>query len=73
MSEENARMRFSGLVELVEVEEAASLQREVLKQSVTDPTTGMIDMSILTMGQISLEQKRGQGGSDLFMALKPGR
>ena len=39
---ENVRMRFSKLVELEDVEEAARLHREALKQSATDPLTGRV-------------------------------
>ena len=53
LSEAHARMRFSDTVELQDVEEAARLHREALKQSATDPTTGRIDVSILTTGQVS--------------------
>ena len=35
-------MRFSKLVELEDVEEAARLHREALKQSATDPLTGRV-------------------------------
>ena len=52
LAEAHARMRFSQTVEVVDVEEAARLHREALKQSATDPTTGRIDVSILTTGQV---------------------
>ena len=39
---ETIRMRFSKLVELEDVEEAARLHREALKQSATDPLTGRV-------------------------------
>merc|ERR1719297_310320 len=42
LSEAHARMRFSNLVELEDVEEAARLHREALKQSATDPLTGRV-------------------------------
>merc|ERR1712029_1193284 len=58
LSEAHARMRFSNLVELEDVEEAARLHREALKQSATDPLTGRIDVSILTTGQSSSGRKR---------------
>merc|ERR1719341_3037179 len=60
LSEAHARMRFSDTVELLDVEEAARLHREALKQSATDPTTGRIDVSILTTGQSSATRKRRQ-------------
>jgi len=60
LAEAHARMRFSDTVEIVDVEEAARLHREALKQSATDPTTGRIDVSILTTGQSSATRKRRQ-------------
>ena len=51
LAEAHARMRFSNTVDLTDVEEAARLHREALKQSATDPLTGRIDVSILTTGQ----------------------
>merc|ERR1712112_166877 len=60
LAEAHARMRFSDTVEIVDVEEAARLHREALKQSATDPTTGRIDVSILTTGQSSASRKRRQ-------------
>ena len=41
-------MRFSNLVELEDVEEAARLHREALKQSATDPLTGRVRNSLYT-------------------------
>jgi len=58
LSEAHARMRFSSTVELEDVEEAARLHREALKQSSTDPLTGRIDASILATGQSSSGRKR---------------
>jgi len=69
MSEAHARMRFSGTVELEDVEEAARLHREALKQSATDPTTGRIDVSILTTGQSSSGRKRRQEVQTALRAL----
>merc|ERR1719460_908916 len=60
LSEAHARMRFSNTVEIIDVEEAARLHREALKQSATDPTTGRIDVSILTTGMSSASRKRRQ-------------
>ena len=42
-----SRMRFSNLVELEDVEEAARLHREALKQSATDPLTGRVRKRML--------------------------
>eukprot|EP00092_Neocalanus_flemingeri_P040376 GFUD01043975.1.p1 GENE.GFUD01043975.1~~GFUD01043975.1.p1 ORF type:complete len:849 (+),score=284.52 GFUD01043975.1:326-2548(+) len=58
LSEAHARMRFCKTVELIDVEEAARLHREALKQSATDPLTGRIDVSILTTGQSSAGRKK---------------
>lgn len=44
LSEAHARMRFSDKVEAVDVNEANRLIREALKESATDPTTGLIDV-----------------------------
>ena len=41
LSEAHARMRFSDRVELQDVEEANRLIREALKESATDPVTGL--------------------------------
>lgn len=56
LSEAHARMRFSVLVEKIDVEEAVHLVRTALKQSATDPRTGMIDISLITTGQSTFGQ-----------------
>ena len=48
----NVGVHMSAHVDIVDVEEAARLHREALKQSATDPTTGKIDVSILTTGTV---------------------
>merc|ERR1711860_373236 len=58
LAEAHARMRFSHHVEVLDVEEATRLQREALKQSAIDPSTGTIDVSILTTGQSEGIRKR---------------
>merc|ERR1712096_531395 len=71
LSEAHARMRFSKIVEMVDVEEAARLHREALKQSATDPLTGRIDVSILTTGQSSAgRKKRAETATALMEMLK---
>lgn len=50
LSEAHAKVRFSSKVEAIDVEEAKRLHREALKQSATDPRTGIVDISILTTG-----------------------
>ncbi|KAL5467701.1 hypothetical protein EMCRGX_G031964 [Ephydatia muelleri] len=61
LAEAHAKMRFSTTVEIVDVEEAKRLHREALKQSATDPKTGIIDVSILTTGVSSSERARREG------------
>ena len=50
LAEAHAKMRFSASMELPDVEEAWCLCRETLKQAATGPTSGRIDISILTTG-----------------------
>ena len=50
LAEAHANMWFSAAVELPDVEEAWRLHREVHKEAATDPTSGLIDVSILTTG-----------------------
>lgn len=50
LAEAHAKVRFSNKVEAIDVEEAKRLHREALKQSATDPRTGIVDISILTTG-----------------------
>lgn len=44
-------MRLSEFVEKQDVEEAVQLIKNALQQSATDPTTGKINMDIITTGQ----------------------
>ncbi|MBW0494946.1 hypothetical protein O181_034661 [Austropuccinia psidii MF-1] len=57
LSEAHARMRFSDQVEVQDVEEASRLIREALKESATDPITGLIDLDLLQTGQ-GLHQRK---------------
>uniref|UniRef100_A0A8C0H7U9 MCM AAA-lid domain-containing protein n=1 Tax=Chelonoidis abingdonii TaxID=106734 RepID=A0A8C0H7U9_CHEAB len=50
LAEAHAKVSFFNKVETIDVEEAKRLHREVLKQSATDPRTGIVDISILTTG-----------------------
>jgi len=50
LSEAHAKVRLSTEVLKEDVDEAMRLYREALKQSIMDPKTGAIDMSILTTG-----------------------
>jgi len=67
LSEAHAKMRFSHTVDMVDVEEAYRLHREAMKQSATDPTTGLIDMGLITSGLSSASRKNK---SDVAKALK---
>lgn len=51
ISESLAKMRLSEFVERQDVEEAVFLIKTALQQSATDPTTGKINMDIITTGQ----------------------
>lgn len=50
LSEAHAKMRLSNTVERKDVEEAVRLIKVATQQAATDPTTGKIDMDILTSG-----------------------
>lgn len=50
ISESLAKMRLSNIVERKDVEEAVRLIKVATQQAATDPTTGKIDMDILTSG-----------------------
>uniref|UniRef100_A0A1Y1KIS5 DNA replication licensing factor MCM4 n=2 Tax=Photinus pyralis TaxID=7054 RepID=A0A1Y1KIS5_PHOPY len=67
LSEAHAKVRFSQIVTVDDVEEACRLHREALKQSAIDPVSGKIDIGILTTGLSSTARKRK---SELVAALK---
>ncbi|XP_058033645.1 DNA replication licensing factor MCM4 [Ahaetulla prasina] len=67
LAEAHAKVRFSAKVETIDVEEAKRLHREALKQSATDPRTGIVDISILTTGMSATARKRRE---ELAQALK---
>ncbi|XP_078073193.1 DNA replication licensing factor MCM4 [Mustelus asterias] len=67
LAEAYAKVRFSEKVENIDVEEAKRLHREALKQSATDPRTGIVDISILTTGMSATARKRKE---ELAEALK---
>lgn len=67
LAEAHAKVRFSEKVETIDVEEAKRLHREALKQSATDPRTGIVDISILTTGMSTTARKRKE---ELAQALK---
>ncbi|XP_013187745.2 DNA replication licensing factor MCM4 [Amyelois transitella] len=67
LAEAYARLRLSPVVEISDVNEAARLHREALKQSATDPASGRIDVGILTTGLGAAARRRR---ADLVAALK---
>ncbi len=62
-------MRLSNSVELRDVEEASRLHQEALKQSATDPTSGTINLDIITTGQSEGYRKRREDVKKAFKAL----
>ncbi|XP_050538543.1 DNA replication licensing factor MCM4 [Daktulosphaira vitifoliae] len=64
LSEAHAKMRYSNVVEIEDVDEAWRLYREALKQSATDPLSGKIDVGILTTGLSSAARQRRHDLSD---------
>lgn len=50
LSEAHARMRFSNIVELTDVDEAYRLIRTAMQSSAIDPVTGRIDMDLINTG-----------------------
>mmetsp|Transcript_14349 Transcript_14349/g.13922 ORF Transcript_14349/g.13922 Transcript_14349/m.13922 type:complete len:184 (+) Transcript_14349:1714-2265(+) len=58
IAESVAKMRLSDTVEKRDVDEAVRLIKTALQQSATDPTTGEIDMNIITTGVSSTSMER---------------
>lgn len=58
LAEAHARMRLADTVEVADVEEARRLYKEALKQAAVDPSTGKIDITILTTGMSGAARKR---------------
>jgi DNA replication licensing factor MCM4 len=67
LAEAHAKMRLSSKVDLNDVHEAIRLHREAIKQAATDPTSGKIDVSILTTG-LSAARRKHRG--EIAQALK---
>ncbi|KHJ48028.1 MCM2/3/5 family protein [Trichuris suis] len=67
LSEARAKIRLSGTVEELDVEEAYSLYREALKQVATDPLTGKVDVSILALGMSAATRR---AAADLRQLIK---
>lgn len=51
-------MRLSNTVEKKDVDEAVRLIKTAMQQSAMDPTTGLIDMDIITTGMSSTSAER---------------
>ncbi|XP_071957644.1 DNA replication licensing factor mcm4-A-like [Antedon mediterranea] len=60
LAEAHARMRFSNVVENVDVQEARRLHYEALKQSAFDPRDGTINIDILATGMSTSARKQRQ-------------
>ncbi|KAI0223806.1 MCM DNA helicase complex subunit [Massospora cicadina] len=60
LAEAHARMRLQREVQMVDVEEAFRLIREAIKESATDPRTGLIDWDILATGHGSRSRRLHQ-------------
>eukprot|EP01117_Protostelium_nocturnum_P015574 TRINITY_DN6057_c0_g2_i1.p1 TRINITY_DN6057_c0_g2~~TRINITY_DN6057_c0_g2_i1.p1 ORF type:complete len:873 (+),score=313.57 TRINITY_DN6057_c0_g2_i1:103-2721(+) len=58
LSEAHAKMRLSDVVEKQDVAEAARLIRSALQQAAMDPTTGTIDMDLITTGHSATFRSR---------------
>ena len=58
LAEAHAKVRLSCVVQQIDVEEAIRLHREAIKQASIDPTTGKIDISILTTGMSGTSRKK---------------
>lgn len=58
LSESHAKVRLSDKVEAEDVEEAKRLHREALKQSAVDPSTGKIDVGIISTGLSNAGRQR---------------
>ncbi|XP_077982144.1 DNA replication licensing factor mcm4-A-like [Glandiceps talaboti] len=60
LAEAHARMRFSNVVESIDVEEARRLHTEAMKQSAVDPRDGTINIDILATGLSNSARKQRQ-------------
>ena len=68
LSEAHARMRLSDLVEPADVDEAVRLMKVATQSAATDPTTGTIDMDLITTGRSAAARTLA---SQLAEALRP--
>jgi DNA replication licensing factor MCM4 len=58
LSEAHAKMRLSGVVEVMDVEEAMRLLRVATQSAATDPRTGKIDMDLIQTGRSASSRVR---------------
>ncbi|KAJ2232955.1 MCM DNA helicase complex subunit [Coemansia sp. RSA 485] len=58
MSEAHAKMRLSPTVEVGDVQEASRLMRDALRESATDPRTGLIDLDLLNTGFAASDRRQ---------------
>ncbi|PVU99320.1 hypothetical protein BB559_000817 [Furculomyces boomerangus] len=58
MSEAHAKMRLSNVVEESDVLSAYNLMREALRESATDPRTGLIDLDLLNTGFAASDRRQ---------------
>ncbi|PVU95874.1 hypothetical protein BB561_001547 [Smittium simulii] len=58
MSEACAKMRLSNIVETSDVHNASSLMREAIRESATDPRTGLIDLDLLNTGFAASDRRQ---------------
>lgn len=70
ISEALAKMRLSDFVEKRDVEEAVRLIKHALQQSATDPTTGEINMDIITTGQTKTSAARLKAITDFIKEIQ---
>ncbi|KAG6456184.1 hypothetical protein O3G_MSEX009612 [Manduca sexta] len=72
LAEAHAKTRLSSVVEVIDVDEAARLHREALKQSATDPASGRIDVAILTTGMgAEARRRRAELAAALRQLIQP--
>ncbi|KAJ2693117.1 MCM DNA helicase complex subunit [Coemansia sp. IMI 209128] len=58
MAEAHAKMRLSETVDVGDVNEASKLMREALRESATDPRTGLIDLDLLNTGFAASDRRQ---------------
>lgn len=69
LAEAHAKMRLSETVDVEDVQEARRLHREALMQAAVDPSTGKIDISILTTGVTGAARKQRAERANFLLEL----